>query len=725
MSGGTVEFNQNFPLAGSVALTDRAFTLNLGQGKNVSVTYQMLYNLFKTNLDIVYRTKLDSYTKAEVDNLSTAAIVAIAPADEDDEVAGLKFPTVSGTYTNFGGISVQMSDGLTVIFSNGSGVFTKTVIPIELAQYLLRNPSVTREKLVFQFPDGLPEFSYNSATKVLSWTGRIFIVNGNSDTNTPARLIIGAAGANTIDFSTIMTQDSGRHSYVAYVTMPAGFMNSTDLITSTINGSQIKFVSDRISGAFDPAVLRADDSLILFQLETNGNTFRTLIDGFLHSYLSQRVDTLESNNFLTKNYILGTGLGDIGVVWLAGYYSSQASRLDSSLIVSTVKSTQPIPAANGAVFTLKTQADSMASGTIGKFVDSAGDFIKNLVIADLTLLSTGVYSLEVDEANCVSIVLTIRTEYLSSFFLSGPREFILPKFIDVKLPSMNALLTSEDAVNLGSANFIGNTNQKLFRKGGGSRLRKKLTCLLVAGQSNTDGRAAQADAPTWLSSNNNQLDNMLVYNKVSGVFEPFRLGFNTGAENNTDTRFAYDLFVAKNIIDEYGLPIYIIKCSLGGTSIDKLVTTSPGHWDPFYEDFASNKRKMLDEFSQRFFNAVSFASSAELEFQIKACLWHQGESDNNVTAAANNYQNNFSNVITYIRGLAGNPVLPFIFGNIPDASTSYNATIRTAQETVAAADVNTHLIDIADLSLFDGVHLNAANQLIFANRIFSVLNPFL
>ncbi len=104
-------------------------------GSNIQVPYSALYSLIKSSLDTIYRNIADSYTKTEVDGLVAAGIKEIQPASADDAIAGIKFPTESGTYTNYGGTVVDLTEGLTMIFSDGTGAFTKTVVPIDLQGY--------------------------------------------------------------------------------------------------------------------------------------------------------------------------------------------------------------------------------------------------------------------------------------------------------------------------------------------------------------------------------------------------------------------------------------------------------------------------------------------------------------------------------------------------------------------------------------------------------------
>lgn len=114
-------------------------------GQNIQVPYETLYGLFKSASDLIYRSIAESYTKSEVDGLVASGIRDIQPSSANDSVAGLKFPTESGTYTNYGGIVVDLSEGLNMIFSDGDATFTKTVIPIDLSGY--STPLEVKEKV--------------------------------------------------------------------------------------------------------------------------------------------------------------------------------------------------------------------------------------------------------------------------------------------------------------------------------------------------------------------------------------------------------------------------------------------------------------------------------------------------------------------------------------------------------------------------------------------------
>jgi lysophospholipase L1-like esterase len=72
-----------------------------------------------------------------VDSLAVGNGGAITTADTPptDAVERVYFPSEDGTYTNFDGITVTLSDGLNLIIGSDGNGFTKVVVPIDLAGY--------------------------------------------------------------------------------------------------------------------------------------------------------------------------------------------------------------------------------------------------------------------------------------------------------------------------------------------------------------------------------------------------------------------------------------------------------------------------------------------------------------------------------------------------------------------------------------------------------------
>jgi lysophospholipase L1-like esterase len=267
MSGGTIKFDENYPVAGSVSLNDRGFVLRLDNGQTVAVPFSLLFNLFKNHFDAIYRTLADSYTKAEVDAIASAGIAAIIPSSANDELAGLKFPTQSGTYVNYGGIVVDLTEGLTIIFSDGDETFTKTVIPIDLAGYAttarvediedelpLKARMFPGKNLFNKNDPGVEDGKFVDET-----TGLL----GNGPTNTATHFIEVEEGKSYVLshplrsawYDASFTYISGQHNSVAVRVAPAGAKYFRCSFPTT-NLSVFQFEQGTIPTAFEPFRLR-------------------------------------------------------------------------------------------------------------------------------------------------------------------------------------------------------------------------------------------------------------------------------------------------------------------------------------------------------------------------------------------------------------------------------------------------------------------------------------
>lgn len=299
MSGGTKKFDDQFAVAAAVSMSDRSFTLELANGKNVAVPYQLVYNLFKTQLDQLYRTMEDSYTKSEVNAIASAGIKDVQPSSVNDNLPGLKFPTESGTYSNYGGLVIDITEGLNLIFSDGDTDFKKVLIPIDLSGYLQENelPLVQGKNLFdpSQVKDG--KYLTSSTGNILSITGWgvsdwIPVLPGETYT------LSGQRGRQGVSFfSSYGSPTAVADSYIGDTNMPLTFTAPTGgnfvvfgLYSSTNpTFSNIQFEEGSQATAYDPyfkaVKLIADKKLAAYAFEKNGLilSFEALAE---HGYMS-------------------------------------------------------------------------------------------------------------------------------------------------------------------------------------------------------------------------------------------------------------------------------------------------------------------------------------------------------------------------------------------------------------------------------------------------------
>lgn len=243
----------------------------------------------------------------------------------------------------------------------------------------------------------------------------------------------------------------------------------------------------------------------------------------------------------------------------------------------------------------------------------------------------------------------------------------------------------------------------------------KKVCILAAGQSNIDGRNPHSELPSYVVTPNANI--RYSKNNVNGTFVDFSV---PTTDNGID--WAFDTIVYNALVDANhgGLDkIYVIKRSMGGTSIDPEGATDY-HWTADYEQLDSESHSLLRLFERGIRAAI--ARDGE-DFDIKAVLWHQGEGDDNTSqAVADRYQNNLRNVVAYIRGIVGKPNLPFICGSISENNTErWRADINQAIWNLAAEDANFYCVDMSGATLKDAWHFNSAASEYFGQKAYDIL----
>ncbi len=214
-----------------------------------------------------------------------------------------------------------------------------------------------------------------------------------------------------------------------------------------------------------------------------------------------------------------------------------------------------------------------------------------------------------------------------------------------------------------------------------------------------------------------------MWNDSAKVFQPFKFGSggNTGQEAPGATPsplilYAYDAIASYLLAQNKSQTVYLIKRAMGGTAISPKGIDGGGFWTAKTENIPSGKNKLIEEFKTKILNAL--AATPDLE--IKACLWHQGESDSPYPAAVEYYQN-FKDVIAYIRGIVGNPKMPFIFGTIAPISKQYSSKVNDAFYKAYSEDPFVYLINMSDGTLLDDYHFDATSTQNLGTRIFDVL----
>lgn len=257
--------------------------------------------------------------------------------------------------------------------------------------------------------------------------------------------------------------------------------------------------------------------------------------------------------------------------------------------------------------------------------------------------------------------------------------------------------------------------------------------IIVAGQSNTDGRVPIADLPEYIKSMGIDSTGFskgayrhckISQNRVDGKFVPFWPRRN---------RWGYDAVTYYLLEQLYQKDFYVIKWAVGGTSITPENTDSRGgHWSADPEWLAQNTptakkgKSLLLSFAQQISNSISKTLSRLPEgYHIDAFLWHQGESD---SAYGPEYYDNLKNVVAYVRNHLTRKTgedyseLPFIFGSVAKSNKRYNAEVEAAMKRLASEDKNAYLIDMSKATLLkDRLHFDKASAEYLGKQMFETM----
>ena len=276
---------------------------------------------------------------------------------------------------------------------------------------------------------------------------------------------------------------------------------------------------------------------------------------------------------------------------------------------------------------------------------------------------------------------------------------------------------------------------------------------LTGGQSNTDGRLYDTTLPAYLQTANTNC--MVSYH---AAYSESRLGkfyayYPTSGGTGQPGRWAYDAVTYYYIGQALQETFYVAKTSYGGTSIHPGVNNSGGtvnsapfiegygsgyHWsaDPTFlaataiagTNFVKNEttytgQSMLLAWIANIDAAIDAIKAQGDTPDIKAIIWHQGESDRN----ASGYYENLKAMVKYVRdhlvaktGESKYATLPFFCGTIPHASSLHSSAVEKAFFTLEDEDANFHTVDLRDLTMLsDTKHFDAPSAELFGKRLYN------
>lgn len=245
-----------------------------------------------------------------------------------------------------------------------------------------------------------------------------------------------------------------------------------------------------------------------------------------------------------------------------------------------------------------------------------------------------------------------------------------------------------------------------------NRKSDKKPCIICIGQSNADGRVPIDSMPNYFQLPMQRC--MVSFRTDDGSFQPLsKENFLVGDQSC----FAFDLVVYHQTCHINHQPLYVIKHTKGGTSIDK-EGRSNYHWTVDYDELENLKQSLFYAFEKQFAACKKVYGKS---LDVRAVLWHQGEGDAVNDKVASRYYENLKKLVAKVRKMAGNKKLPFITGTISHRSTQYNALIEAAQRRLAAEDPHFYLVDMSSGTLLDPYHFDARSTLHFGRSVYNLL----
>ena len=234
---------------------------------------------------------------------------------------------------------------------------------------------------------------------------------------------------------------------------------------------------------------------------------------------------------------------------------------------------------------------------------------------------------------------------------------------------------------------------------------------ITAGQSNTAGRCMNENLPDYIKAlgteyqycNWSYTNGSTRKSDKEGVLRKFWPEMESA---NNPGRFAYDAIVYYWLEQALQKDFYVVKHAAGGTSIDPACTsTNDYHWSAdatWLAEHAScnadGGTSMLKAFCDNIGKSIDALAADGKSADIKAMIWHQGESDRTGTGP-DNYYANLKAVVKYVRdylvsktGDEKYAAFDFICGTVPPQSKQYNKKVYDALFTLASEDSHFHVI---------------------------------
>lgn len=227
------------------------------------------------------------------------------------------------------------------------------------------------------------------------------------------------------------------------------------------------------------------------------------------------------------------------------------------------------------------------------------------------------------------------------------------------------------------------------------KVNNKIKVFLFMGQSNEDGGSS---SPTHSLQYRNY-DNSFIFFKPNntatdnGEIQSYKHGV-----NNTSFGAFYlqqvcsQTTFGKHLYEQTGETILMIKYAKGGSAlVDSGESYANGNWE-INANLANGTKHYPIALNNFFIPAINKLKAMQMDFEIVATFWCQGESDSTTEFRANLYQDKLIELFDRLKYdlntfgvLAENykPIITRIHNNFTPGTRPYMDTVRTALENVA------------------------------------------
>ena len=234
---------------------------------------------------------------------------------------------------------------------------------------------------------------------------------------------------------------------------------------------------------------------------------------------------------------------------------------------------------------------------------------------------------------------------------------------------------------------------------------------LFAGQSNMDGRGKTADLS---EAQRRPSENTIIFYRnpphASDAWQALAPGFSIPPKHRggiPSPTFGPEIgFTEAMSKAQPGRRFAFVKGSKGGTSLRT-------DWQPGVKGEPDSQGSIYRNFIETVRLAVSALTADGYTFQLRALLWHQGESDSK--SSADLHHRRLVEFAARVREDLESPKLPIVVGEVFD--NGGRDSVRAALRLLAEGDPACALVSSSGTTTWDpGTHFDAKSQLLLGHR---------